>query len=157
MASRPIRLLCVCVGNTCRSPLAVGVASALLGARVHTESAGITETGHPATPEVIAVLKERSGIDLTAHRSRHLDEVTAADFDILIALDPIVYAPLRELCPVPPPQILLWALDDPYLEGLDAYRQCCTQLQATIEAHAPQLLGRERSRPKETSTEGETP
>src|SRR6266567_5110537 len=139
IVSRPVRLLFICVGNTCRSPLAVGVASALLGARVYAESAGGTETGHPATPEAIAVLQEHFGIDLTAHRSRHLDEVTVAEFDFLIALDPIVYAPLRELCPVPPPQILLWPLNDPYLEGLEAYRQCLAQLQATIEAHTPQF------------------
>lgn len=74
----------------------------------------------------------------------------------LIALDPIVYAPLRELCPVPPPQILLWPLNDPYLEGLDAYRQCLAQLQVSIEAHTPQFLEYERSRPTE-SPAGETP
>jgi len=144
MTPRPVRLLFVCVGNTCRSPLAVGVASAVLGARVHAESAGITETGCPATAEAIAVLRERFGIDLTAHRSRHFYEVALAQFDVLIALDPIVYAPLRAQCPSPPPQILLWPLDDPYLEGPDAYRQCVTQLQATIEAHASQLLRCER-------------
>jgi protein-tyrosine-phosphatase len=107
---------------------------------VHAESAGITQTGRPATPEAIAVLRERFGIDLTAHRSRHFYEVALAQFDVLIALDPIVYAPLREQCPSPAPQILLWPLDDPYLEGLDAYRQCVAQLQATIEAHASQWL-----------------
>jgi protein-tyrosine-phosphatase len=156
MVARPVRLLFICIGNTCRSPLAAGVAAALLGPRVHAESAGITETGRPATPKAIAVLKEHFGIDLTAHRSRHLDEVTVAEFDCLIALDPIVYAPLCERCPVPPSPILLWPLDDPYLEGLDAYRRCLTQLQATIKAHTPQLLGYQRSHPTETTT-GETP
>ena len=79
-----------------------------------------------------------------------------AEFDFLIALDPIVSAPLRERCPVPPPQIFLWPLDNPYLEGLDAYCRCLTQLQATIKAHTPQLLGYQRSHPTETPT-GETP
>ena len=79
-------------------------------------------------------------MDLSTHRSRHLDEVTLAQFDLLVALDPIVYTPLREQCPVPPPEILLWPLDDPYLEGLDAYHQCLTELQTAIEAHAPQWL-----------------
>jgi len=35
MALRAVRLLFVCIGNTCRSPLAAAVASALLGSRVH--------------------------------------------------------------------------------------------------------------------------
>ena len=140
MTPRPIRLLFVCIGNTCRSPLAAAVASALLGARVHTESAGITETGHPATPYAIAVLQARLGIDLTPHRSRHLDEVTLDHFDVVIALDPIVYAPLRERCPIASPEILLCPVHDPYLEGLDAYHHCLTQLQTIIETYAPQWL-----------------
>jgi protein-tyrosine-phosphatase len=138
--SRPVRLLFVCIGNTCRSPLAAAVASALLGSRVHAESAGITETGRPAASEAIAVLQERFGIDLLTHRSRHIDEVTLDQFDVLIALDPVVYAPLRELCPVPPPEILLWPVHDPYREGLDTYYQCLTELQTAIEAHAPVWL-----------------
>jgi protein-tyrosine-phosphatase len=140
MASRPVRLLFVCIGNTCRSPLAAAVASALLGSRVHAENAGVTETGRPAAYDAIAVLQERFGLDLSTHRSQHLDEVTLEQFDVLIALDPIVYAPLRERCPVPPPEILLWPVHDPYLEGLDAYRQCLTELQTAIEAYAPQWL-----------------
>ena len=140
IGSHPVRLLFVCIGNTCRSPLAAGVASALLGARVHAESAGVTETGRPAASDAIAVLLERFGMDLSTHRSRHIDEVTLTVFDVLIALDPIVYAPLREQCPVPPPEILLWPVHDPYREGLDAYYQCLTELQTAIEAHAPQWL-----------------
>ena len=64
MAPRPVRLLFVCIGNTCRSPLAAAVASALLGPLVHAESAGITETGRPAASDAIAVLLEHFGIDL---------------------------------------------------------------------------------------------
>ena len=138
--AHPVRLLFVCIGNTCRSPLAAAVATALLGPRVHAESAGVTETGRPAASDAIAVLQERFGIDLSTHRSRHLDEVALTEFDVLIALDPIVYAPLRERCPVPPPEILLWPVHDPYREGLDAYHQCLTELQTAIQAHAPLWL-----------------
>src|SRR5215813_14576256 len=140
MTPRPVRLLFVCIGNTCRSPLAAGVASALLGARVYAESAGVTETGRPAASNAIAVLQERFGIDLTGHRSRHLDEVVLDQFDIVIALDPIVYAPRCELCPIPPPEVLLWSVADPYMEGLDAYHQCLAEFQTPIEAYAPRWL-----------------
>jgi protein-tyrosine-phosphatase len=44
MMLRPVHPLCVCIGNIYRSPLAASVVSALLGARVQAESAGITET-----------------------------------------------------------------------------------------------------------------
>jgi hypothetical protein len=48
---------------------------------------------------------------------------------------------------------LLWPLDDPYLGGLDAYRQCLAQLQATLEAHVPQFLGCDRPCSRETMTD----
>ena len=141
MSLHQVRLLFVCIGNTCRSPMAVGVAHAVFGPRVYAESAGITATGRPVTPEAMAVMQERFGITLAAHRSRHITGVVLAQYDFLIALDPVVYAPLRERCPEPPPQVLCWPIDDPYLEGLDAYRQCVQQLEACFNAHAPQLLG----------------
>jgi protein-tyrosine-phosphatase len=140
MALRPVRLLFVCLGNTCRSPLVAAITSPLLGSRAHAESAGISETGRPAASEAITVLQKRCGIDLTTHQSRHLTEVALAEFDIVIALDPSVYGPLQKLCPVPLPELLLWPVDDPYMQGLDAYHQCHIQLQAAIEAHAPQWL-----------------
>jgi protein-tyrosine-phosphatase len=86
-------------------------------------------------------MQERFGITLAAHRSRHITDVVLEQYDFLIALDPVVYAPLREQCPEPPPQVLYWPIDDPYLEGQDAYRQCIQQLEACLNAHAPQLLG----------------
>jgi len=140
MTPRPVRPLLVCMGKTCRSPLAVGVASILLGARVQAESAGITETGRPVTPAAITVRQERFGIDRAAHRSRHLDEVTVAEFDVLSAFDPIVSAPRRAPCPVSPPPRLLWPHKDPSREGLDVSRQDLTPLQATIAAQAPPCL-----------------
>jgi hypothetical protein len=80
----PVRLLFICIGNTCRSLPAASVASALLGAGVHAESAGISETGRRAAPEAIAVMQERFGIDLTDHRSRHLSKVALAEFEVSI-------------------------------------------------------------------------
>jgi protein-tyrosine-phosphatase len=119
MTPRPVRFLLVCLGKTWRSPLAASGASTLLGSRLQIE---------------------RFGIDLTSHRSQHLREVALDQFNVLIALDPIVSAPRRAPCPVPPPPMLLWPRDDPSREGLDASRQCLAQLQATIAAHALPFL-----------------
>lgn len=82
----PLRVLVVCSGNTCRSPLAAG----MLAARVARESAlsGVTVSsagtaawnGAPVSEGSFLVGLER-GIDLSRHRARQLtaDEVRQAD------------------------------------------------------------------------------
>ena len=114
MTPRPVRLLFVCVGNTCRSPLAAAVASAVLGSRVQAESAGMAATmGRLAASDAIAVLQERCGLDLSTHRSRPLRAVTLAEFERVIALDPSVYATRCQLGAIPPPHGMRWPLDAP--------------------------------------------
>ena len=48
---RPFQLLVVCGGNTCRSPMAVGIARLRLGGIAHVESPGIAAYGEGATEE----------------------------------------------------------------------------------------------------------
>jgi protein-tyrosine phosphatase len=59
------RLLIVCVGNICRSPMAEAILAHRLARRgVKVESAGIAAlVGHPADPAAQALMQER-GLDL---------------------------------------------------------------------------------------------
>ena len=133
MTPRPVRLLFVCVGNTCRSPLAAAVASAVLGSRVQAESAGMAATGRPAAAEAIAVLQERCGIDRSTHRSRPLRAVTLAESSRVIALDPSVYATaLSARCHTATTRHAV-AARCPSMQTLGAYHQGLTQFKAMIE------------------------
>jgi protein-tyrosine phosphatase len=70
------RILVVCVGNVCRSPMAKALLTARLGGGAHgpvVESAGIAAlVGSAPDPKAIAAMGER-GIDLSAHRGRQID------------------------------------------------------------------------------------
>ncbi|MFQ5415317.1 MAG: L-threonylcarbamoyladenylate synthase [Phycisphaerae bacterium] len=78
-----LRLLFVCTGNTCRSPMAAALARAAIAKRlgcdasdlpalgVHIESAGTSGGGGGAADHAIAVMARR-GIDVSGHRSRSL-------------------------------------------------------------------------------------
>lgn len=70
------RVLIVCSGNTCRSPMAAALLaahSAGLQARLDVRSAGTSAIdGAPATAGALAAMAER-GLDLAGHRAVRLD------------------------------------------------------------------------------------
>jgi len=87
------RVLILCTGNSARSQMAEGLLRHDAGDRFTVESAGTK----PSTvrPEAITVMKE-VGIDITSHRSKHVDEFAGQDFDYVVT----VCDNAKESCPV---------------------------------------------------------
>ena len=90
-------ILFVCTGNTCRSPLAEGIARAEIERRgwknVEVASAGLAAmNGGRATAEAVAVAG-RAGIGLEGHRSRRVTPELVAWADLVLGMgDSHVYA-----------------------------------------------------------------
>jgi protein-tyrosine-phosphatase len=86
-----MKLLFVCTGNTCRSPLAVAIARRIAAERgldVEASSAGTSAwDGAPASDGSLLVGLER-GLDLDAHRSRQLTRELVESSDLIIAMGP---------------------------------------------------------------------
>lgn len=89
----PFRVIFVCAGNICRSPMAEIVfarlvANAGLSSRVRVESAGTGDwhVGEQADRRTIAALR-RHGYDGQAHRARQFDSDWFSDLDLVVALD----------------------------------------------------------------------
>jgi protein-tyrosine phosphatase len=83
------RILIVCVGNICRSPMA----EALLRERFtrrgkgRVESAGLAAlVGHAADPFAQALMAER-GLDIAKHRARQLTQALVTGVDLVIAME----------------------------------------------------------------------
>ena len=87
------RVLILCTGNSARSQMAEGLLRHDAGNRFEVESAG-TKPSIVRT-EVIVVLKE-VGIDITSHRSKHLDEFHGQHFDYVLT----VCDNVKESCPL---------------------------------------------------------
>jgi len=83
------RLLFVCTGNTCRSPMAEAIArdrAARRGLDVEVHSAGLmTGPGAPAAEHARRLAAER-GLDLEAHRSSVLTSDLLAGSDLVLGM-----------------------------------------------------------------------
>ncbi len=84
------RVLLVCTGNICRSPIAHGVlldrSERLMGGEIEVRSAGTwAGGGSPATPEAVAAAADL-GIDISAHRSSRFTSDLAGWADIVITM-----------------------------------------------------------------------
>lgn len=84
------RILTVCIGNICRSPMAEAALAGRLRSRgfeVTVESAGIAAlVGRPADPMAQAVMLER-GIDISSHRARQLTPELIRSFELVLVMD----------------------------------------------------------------------
>lgn len=90
---KPIRVLFVCMGNICRSPMAEAVfrnlvAQAGLSQSFEIDSAGTShwDVGNPPHRGTLAVLR-REGIESRNRRARQLSAADLRDFDYVVAMD----------------------------------------------------------------------
>lgn len=133
-----MRLLFVCIGNICRSPMAAGLAQKMLEGRAEVESAGIAPYGDSTTDEVIRVMQEE-GIDLSDHRPKDVVALPLRDFDCIVTMEPLVLRYLNEHCRVPRIKLISWEIDDPYGQDMDAYTQCFQAIRTHMEDFVAQL------------------
>ena len=77
-----MNIICVCTGNTCRSPMAAALLNRALARRglsLNVRSAGlVAREGEPASDQAIRAMADR-GLDLTSHRAHTIDEKDVQD------------------------------------------------------------------------------
>lgn len=94
------RILCVCLGNICRSPTAEAVLRQKGGARIEVESAGTRDwhVGNPPHEPAIQAAAAR-GYDLTDLRARRVETQDFDRFDLILAMDAKNLADLETMRP----------------------------------------------------------
>ena len=104
-----IKILFLCTGNACRSQIAEGWARHLKGSVIDAYSAGIRPIG--VSSRAIKAMAEE-GVDISMHKSQHVDEFSGIDFNYVVTLCDNAY----ESCPVfsGKTRIVHKPFDDPY-------------------------------------------
>ncbi len=154
--AEPQRLLVVCLGNICRSPMAEGALRARLreaglDRQVEVDSAGTGDwhVGQPPDRRAIATAR-RHGVDISDLRARQLSVRDFDDFDWLLCAD---LANLRDVQALAAGAqrgraslFMAWAglagpIPDPYTGGDAHFEQVWEQVDAAARAAVERLRG----------------
>ena len=130
-----MRILFVCSGNTCRSPMAEGIARKILGTGVEVESAGThAHLRDPPAANAVKTMRGKFGVDISSHRSRSVDHVHIQDFDYVVPMAEVVREELKARFSNLGDRLLpSWGIDDPYGGDLWTYEVTADRIQKHME------------------------
>ena len=123
------RVLFLCTGNSARSQMAEALLGQLGGDAIEAASAG--SRPKPLHPDAVRAMRQH-GINISGHRSKHLDTFAGQRFGYVISLCDRV----REVCPEFPghPHLVHWSIADPAGEedAEAAFRRVAAELRTRI-------------------------
>ncbi len=134
---KPLQIIFVCVGNSCRSQMAEGFFNHHARERkmsIRAESAGTKPAGY-VHPSAIAAMAEK-GIDISKQRSKGITPQQLLHYDIVITMGcsdkNICSATFRG-------DSHDWGIEDPFDQPLQVYRRVRDQIEKKVVALLTEL------------------
>ena len=131
---RPVRVLFVCIGNSCRSQMAEGFARHKYSGVIDALSAGT----HPASivqPETIAIMAEKS-VSLEDQYPKKISSISSADVDLVVNMSGF---PVMPHLPDFKGGNLIWAVEDPIGQSFEVYHSVRDRIEALVHELAENL------------------
>ncbi|MFD2098359.1 low molecular weight protein-tyrosine-phosphatase [Flagellimonas iocasae] len=146
------KVLMVCLGNICRSPLAEGILKSKVDPNeVYVDSAGTAgyHVGNPPDPRSVAVAK-KYGLDISLQKCRRFSRMDFESFDFIYVMDRNNFSDIASLAnnsqEAHKVKLLLSEVNvginevpDPYYGGEDGFEDVYQMIDLACEAIAKKL------------------
>jgi len=124
----------VCIGNTCRSPMAEAFANRYGSDVLTANSSGVSPVP-VVVPETVAIMSEVN-IDISDHVPMWYDATQVDKYDVVVNMSGF------RLPGKPPKELIEWVVEDPYKKPQAVYRR----VRADLENKVMQLILKLRMR-----------
>lgn len=137
-----MKIMFVCTGNTCRSPMAEFLFRKLIGDRdIEVSSAGLSAIKNSKANEYAINVGKLYGLDLTKHKSTKINDSNIDEMDLILCAETFHKNQLKKDYPY----LKIYTikefagevndidLEDPYGGGLNAYLMCIKEIEKNLK------------------------
>ena len=126
------KIMFICSGNTCRSPLAEGLFKKYLQENninnIEVGSAGVGAFPGDAVSTNSTIVAENRGVDISNHRARNINPEHLLTTDLFFCMSELHKQALSRYCDEN--KIIVLNVPDPYGRPIEAYEECAKQLES---------------------------
>ena len=140
MEEQKRKLLVVCTGNTCRSPMAAALLSKMLeekglSGEYAADSAGVAAFDfQPASENAVLAAKEE-GFDLSEHRARRITMEDLDGSELIFVMSQQHKDRLASVLPEAEEKLVVMDIPDPFGGDLPLYRECFAAIRSFFERY----------------------
>ena len=143
-----MKILFVCTGNTCRSPMAEGIFRKMLEDKgienVECSSAGLfAMTGDEPSLNAVKAC-ERFAVDISSHRARRITAYILDETDKFVCMTKEHAASLSMYVPSEKVSVLGEGVPDPYGGNLEEYIICANSIKKALEVQFDDIIAEEK-------------
>ncbi len=138
-----MKILFLCTGNTCRSPLCEVMMNKIIKEKnlpFECESAGLAAYSGDEASEGSKLEAKKRGLDLSAHRSRSLSSYMIDKTDLFVVMNISHKMALEKYVPEEKIRILRGGIFDPYGGNEDVYEKCANEIEKGLNELVAELL-----------------